>query len=335
MTDIATALLEAHIRYELERLTGSRLDIVIREGVSATLAWLDEVSFNEVVTREQILRVIDLYVINLKVSGGITELAGEMSNVVFSSEASTATRIDEVLPTEAFEDFADKVASLESAQRELLRYVTESAAVRTLAARVVLRAVTELFSRGGEHLGPRLKSLFGKLEERLSPALKGRVGAAVSTYVEAQSESLAREGSRRLLEVIEPEWVRQMADEIWDEIATKPIGDAAHVFTAQDLEDFVVLGYEYWMKFRKTRYFRTVSTEVVHRLFDKYGSESVRSVVSDMGISPAMIENELLSFVPRVVDHARRTGFLEAQLRAYLEPFYRSAEVADVLGRSG
>jgi hypothetical protein len=334
MTDVVEALLEAHVRHELERLSGPKLEDLIREGVAATLVWLEEVKLNDVVTREQIVAVIDRYVISFKVSGGITDVAGEMSNVVFSSPSATATRIDDILPTDAFEDFADKVASLESAQREVLHYITQSAAVRTLASRLVHGMALDLLLRSGDRLPPSLKSFLGGLGEKLFPAIQRRVGSALSAYVEEQCDRLANEGSRQLLAVLDPEWLREMADELWDAISSKPIADAAQVFTAQDLEDFVVLGYEYWKKFRKTPYFRSVSTEVVARLFEKYGNESVRSVISDMGISEEMIADAVRSFVPPLVEHALRTGFLEQQLRAHLEPFYRSARAMEVLGQS-
>jgi predicted polyphosphate/ATP-dependent NAD kinase len=159
------------------------------------------------------------------------------------------------------------------------------------------------------------------------------MAAALSSYAERQARKFARGGERHLPEALDPEWLRQMADEIWDEIAAKPLSVAVEIFTPQDLEDFVVLGYEFWLKFRKTRYFATVSTEVVDRLFVKYGGESVRSVVSDMGITEEMIAEELRSFVPPLLEHARRTGFLEQRIRARFEPFYRSEAVATLLSR--
>jgi hypothetical protein len=331
MTDLADALLDAHVRHELERLSSDNLRAGIREGVATALRWLEGVRLRDVATREQIVAVIDSYVIELKVSGGITELAGEMSNVVFSSTAATTTRIDEVVPPEAYEDFADKVTALDGVHRELIRHVTHSAAFRTLASRMVVRVILDLlFRRGGEPVAP-WQARLGSLGEKLFPGLEQRVGTALSRYVETHAERLAKDGGRHLLEVLDPEWVRQMADEVWDELAAKPVGDAALVFSAQDLEDFVVLGYEFWLKFRKTRYFRAVSTEVVDRLFDKYGDESVRSVISDMGVTGAMIAHELESFVPPVLDHALRSGFLEQQLRARLSPFYRSAAFAAIL----
>jgi hypothetical protein len=333
MTDLSEALLEAHVRHDLQRLTGAGLQVTINEGVSATFRWLEGVTLDDVATRDQILAVIQHYVIELRVSGGITELAGEMSNVVFSSESAKGTRVDEVLSPEGYEDFADKIAELGNVHRELVRYVTRSAAFRTLVSRVLVRTLADSFLRAGGTLGPRVRALVGTVGERLFPGFESRFGAALTQYVEARVESLSGAGDPRLLELLDREWLRRMADEIWDEISSKPVADAALVITAQDLEDFVVLGYEFWLKFRKTRYFRAVSTEVVERLFQKYGDENVLSVITDMGVTEDMIARELGTFVPPLLQRAGETGFLEQQLRTHLEAFYRSSTVADLLAR--
>jgi hypothetical protein len=333
MTDVAGALLDAHVKHELERLGGAHLEAGIREGVKATFEWLETVSLNDVASREQILGLIDRYVIELRVSGGITEIAGEMSNLVFSSPAASTTRIDELLSPEAYEEFADKIAALEGAQRELIHHVTRSTAFRTLALRLVIRTLADLVVGAGDGLAPRWKALLGAAGRRIFPAFEARAGAALSEYVEARADRFAQEARKSLLEVVDVEWLRRVADEIWDEISAKPVAAAGQVLSAQDMEDFVVLGYEFWLKFRKTDYFRAVSTEVVDRLFEKYGDEAVPSVILDMGVTDEMIAHELNTFLRPLLERAASSGFLQRALRERLEPFYRSAAVEEILTR--
>lgn len=335
MIDLAEALLSAHVEYELGRLRGEALAELIEEQTLATFAWLEDVKLNDVVTRAQIMGVIDRYVIELKVSGGITELAGEMSRVVFSSTTSATTRVGDILSNEAYEDFSDKIAGLGGIQGELIRYVTRTAAFKNLASRVLSRVLTDLVFRGAhERPGATFAGLLGAVAERVLPGFERRVGEALSRYLAPHASRLTKGAeARHLLEVVEPEWVRQIADEIWDEISTKPLSEAGRIFSAQDLEDFVVLGYEFWLKFRKTRYFRAVSAEVVDRLFDKYGDESVFSVIADMGVTERMVSNELKIFLLPLFERAFATDFLEQQVRAYLEPFYRSPALAALLSR--
>ena len=93
----------------------------------------------------------------------------------------------------------------------------------------------------------------------------------------------------------------------------------------------MVLVYEFWLKFRKTPYFQAVYAEVVQQLFVKYGDESVFSVIEDMGISEAMIAGELSNFLVPIFEQAYSTGFMEQQLRAHFEPFYRSPALSALL----
>jgi hypothetical protein len=335
MTDLAEAMFSAHVEYELGRLRGQALAELIEEQTLAAFAWLEDVKFNDIVTRAQIMGVIDRYVIELKVSGGITELAGEMSRVVFSSTASATTRVEDVLSNQAYEDFTDKIAGLGNIQGELIRYVTRTTAFGNLASRVLSRVITDLvFRKTHERPQTAVAGLVGAALERVLPGFERRIGEALSRYLEPYAARLTKsEEAHHLLDVVEPEWVRQMADEIWDEVSEKPLAEAGRLFSAQDLEDFVVLGYEFWQKFRKTRYFRAVSEEVVNRLFDKYGEESVFSVIADMGVTERMVTEELKIFLLPLMERAFATDFLEQQVRAYLEPFYHSPALAALLAR--
>jgi hypothetical protein len=332
MSDLGEALLDAHVEYESARLRGDALAALIDERVAAAFAWLGEVNLNQVVTPERIIGVIQRYAIELRISGGITELAGEMANVVFSSKASSATRVGDMLSESSYEQFADKLVTLESVQREAIRYLTQSAAFGTLTSRVVSRIALDLVFRTDDgRSASMLKGLVISLGRRAFPGLEERLGTALSRYMERHAARFTRDGEKHLLEAIDREWVRQMADEIWDALSKKPLADATTAFTPQDLEDFVVLGYEFWLKFRKTPYFLAVVTDVVHHLFEKYGGESVASLVLDMGVTERMIASELRTFLSPILEHASRTGFLERELRAHLGPFYRSEEALAVL----
>lgn len=333
MNDTASALLAAHIEHELGRLSGPALGELVRERVEAAFAWLEGVTMNDVVTREQIVGVIERYAIQLKVSGGITELAGEMANVVFSSRASTATRVRDVCDPKDYADFADKIVGLEGVQRELVKYLVRSSAFGTLASRVLSRMVLDLFLRSDAGTASRLREILSRTLDRAVPGFERRAGAALSRYVERHASRITREGEQHLLEALDPEWVRQLADEVWDAISVRPLSEAGSFFTPQDLEDFVVLGYEFWLKFRKTPYFHAITRDVVDRLFEKYGDESLSSVIADMGVTQPMITHELATFLGPLFEHARRTGFLERELRAYLEPFYDSPAVLAILSR--
>jgi hypothetical protein len=129
---------------------------------------------------------------------------------------------------------------------------------------------------------------------------------------------------QRLLQVLSPARVRSLLDEVWDSVAAMPLSEAFAFIGENDLQDFVILVYEVWLRYRKTEFFRGISAEMVDHFFRKYGQETLSSLVADMGVTQAMVGDELLGFLQPLMQHALRSGALEQVLRARLLDFYGS-----------
>jgi len=330
-SDVLETLLAAHVQHELEALGTARLSALLDARVAAVFQWFETVTCNEVFSPEQIAGILERNVIELKVSGGITELAGEMSRAVFASKLSAQTLVEEIFPPSTYDEFADKVMAMDAVRSELIRYVTQSPGFGKLIGRVLARALIDVIST--TRLARLLRELAPAttLPDELFAGAEERAEETISRWIEKQAFALLRESEKHLLEALDPELLRDIADEVWTSVATKPLDEAASAFTAQ--EDFVVLGYEYWLKFRKTPYFRNVAREVIDRLFAKYGGEPLASLIADMGVTEAMISHELQAAFAPMIEHAVRSGFLEQQIRSWLEPFYRSAAARALVGR--
>lgn len=328
-SDALERLLDAHVAHELDRLQPSRLPELIEREVNALFAWLGEVKLDDVVNREQINSVIARYVIELKISGAFTELAGEMSRLVVSSPLSEHTRVDQVLEPGAFSQFADKLTGLERLWRELLHLIMRSEAYATLLSSTLQRgALDALFRDTGE---TARRTFIDAMLVRLRPLVAERVEPYLSVYLEKLIKRSVRHTEKRLLVALDVDAVRGLVDEVWDQIAPMRLSEAFAFVSTHDLEDFVVLGYEFWQRYRRTRYFREISRELVDHFFTKYEGENLLDLLDDLGISAPMVISELLGFFSPLLEHARKTGFLEERVRARLGPFYRSDAAAAIL----
>lgn len=326
MSDVLEALLSAHVQCELARWRGAALARTVEVEVSSLFRWLREIKLDHVSSREQIMGVIERYVIELRIGGGVAELAGEMSRLVLSSPTSAETRVSHILPESSYDEFAAKVVALDGVWRELLTLISESAAFAEISTRVVSRALTELLLEAATppESHSRLPSFAAKLAARLVPRLAELLARAVSRHLEQHRERFVSESEKHLLELLDAERRRSVLDDIWDAVSGMRLADAFKLLDAQDLEDFVVLGYEFWFKYRKTDYFRKISAELVDHFFTKYGQESLAALIEDMGVTEQIVVHELITFLGPMVEHAAQTGALEARIRAQLASFYRS-----------
>jgi hypothetical protein len=333
MSDVRSRLFDAHVQHELSLWHGDALAQTLAESVSSFFRWCKNTKLDDVATRAQIAGVIERYVIELRVSGGITELTGEMSNVVFSSRASADTRLDEVVTPASYNEFADKILALEGVRRELISLIAHNASVSAISARLAARSLLDLLSppialtRALHEV-----SLVSQLRDRVVPRLERQVAAGLAWYLSRHREQVRQHAEQHMLEELDSERLRAALDELWDGISSMRLSEVFALVGEQDIEDFVVLVYEFWLRYRKTEYFRRVSTELVGHFFSKYGQETLYALIEDMGVTEAMVSGELRMLLGPILDHAARTGSLERLIRARLEAFYASPTARAVLG---
>jgi hypothetical protein len=330
--DLREQLFEAHVQHELARWHSAVLDATVAEWVRAIFRLCETAKLDDVATRAQILGVIDRYAIEFRVSGGITELTGEMSNLVFSSKTTAETRLDEVVNPESFNEFADKVLALEGVRRELISLIAHSASVGVIAARLAARGVLDLLAPP-EPLARVLDdtSLVERLRTRVLPQIERRVVAGLAWVLSQNRERVRKHVEQHLLEELDAEQLRAAVDEIWDGVAKLRLSEVFALVGEQDIEDFVVLVYEFWLRYRKTAYFRRIAAELVDHFFAKYGQETLLVLIGEMGVSESMVKQELTILFGPILAHAERTGALERLVRARLQAFYESASAKAVL----
>jgi hypothetical protein len=268
-------------------------------------------------------------VIDIKITGAMTELAGEMSRLVLASRLSEETRIDQVLEPGEFAQFADKLTALPKLWRELLHLVVQSDAFAALLSTTLQRSVGDALLGTADRSARR--KLMESVVEKLRPVITRRVEPYVSAYLERLIRQSIQRREERLIAAFDVEAVRGLVDEVWDEIAPMKLSEAFKLLGSHDLEDFVVLGYEYWQRYRKTHYFREISREVVDHFFTKYADDSLLDLLDEVGVTAPMVSSELLGVLSPVLERARATGLLEQRIRAHLEPFYRSDAALAIL----
>jgi hypothetical protein len=330
-------LLEAHEQHVLACWQGDAAPETVRAHVATLFEWCATVKLDEIVTREQILGVIDRYVVELRVSGGITELMGEMSRVVFGSQLAKRTRVDEIVAPESYEEFADKVVALDGVRRELIALVAQTATFASINARMLARSLLDMLAKAiplpldAGVLAAPLAELAERWGRRVLPGLERRAIDLLASYLDQHREGMKRAIEKHLLSVVDAERVRSLLDELWDSIAPLRLAEVFALLGEQDIEDFVVLVFEFWQRYRKTAFFRRISVEMTDHFFRKYGAETLAALIDDMGVDERMVSDELNGFLRPMLQHAATGGALERFVRSQLEPFYRSPAALNAL----
>jgi hypothetical protein len=120
---------------------------------------------------------------------------------------------------------------------------------------------------------------------------------------------------------------------VWVSLEDHTIDELKEGLGDVQLQEFVVLGYEFWLQFRKTPYFEGCVEAVVTHLFELYGDRPLLDLLKDMGVNQDLVMAEVDGYALPVIDVLREEGYLEALVRRRLTPFYSSAAAKKLLSQ--
>lgn len=305
--DLAARLLDAHVAQQRRQLTDPHeFAALVDEEITAFLDVADHLPLETAVSRDLIKAVARKYAIAFPVDGEIPGLVGAVAERLYQYSADNDTRLQDVLDRRRFEELATGIADLGLSRRIVERVLT-SPASEDACVEAVQRAVDP--SR-----------------------LPGKLAGIVETLV----ERVARRGTRYVLAVNSAEsdhLILDAAREMWLWLAStdEQADQVRDILSDGDVEDTIVLVFEFWRSFRETPYFGALLDEGIDEVFDTYGQTPLSEILDELGIARTDLVEEAMRFGPPVITQLDSDGIVESALRRRLAPFYASDEFAAIL----
>lgn len=320
--DLAARLLEAQIAFGRKQLRDTGYHALVIDEVDHALAVASGLTLAEsAVTPAMIKAVVAKYAVQVPVEGAIPELVGEIAGRLHGHAVNETTRLDEVIDSHAFEQLLTTVAGMDLTDR-IARAMAESPVVEDAVTSVLHATATNAADDATRALARNAvtRTVAGAAARALAPALPTlgqRADAAARRGVRFALRRAAADGDGTLTEAARDFWRRHRGS---------AIAEFRGVLTDGDLEDLVVLAFEFWRTFRDTDYFRALLDAGIDHVFDKYGDTPLYDLLAEMGVGREDMIEEALRFGPPVIAVFDERGVIEDLLRRRLAPFYESEE---------
>lgn len=338
MNDLIHQFLEAHVEHELNRFKDGCYKQTIEEEVPAIFEWVKKIKLKDVVTPDQIIGIIRRNVVELPVAGGVTEMAGEMSQKVLASRHNKKTSLEDIFARKQYDDIVDKVGGLKNARKDLIRRFVNSSVYSQQISEVLFTGIKEYML--AENIiakkVPGVSSLIkvGKFAvNKTMPSLEAAIEKKVKDYIESNLENTIRRSEKSLTSYFDETRIVDTGEEIWESIAETKLSEYFSAIDDNDMEDFILIGYDFWLHFRSTKYFKGIYTELVKYFFKKYGDRELDVILEDVGVTREMVIGELVEMISPGIEKALSMGYLEERIRARLESFYLSKKAASLVSQ--
>lgn len=337
-TDVASALLEQHVKHELAALKGAKLRKAIEHEVDELLSRADTITFNRLISVDQVMGVIRRVVMDMELDGGIPELAGEMAAEVLNAPVQSTTQLKDILSRDQATAFLEEALELRDHRQRIISEIMSHPVYQELVSNVVYHGLVSylyednLIAKSVPGVGSMMK--FGKrMANRAVPGLDETFERRIKAWLSDSLPGLISRSEAFLHKALSDEEVHDSVMAAWMAVEDRTIAELQQGLGEVQLQEFVVLGYEFWLHFRQTDYFEGCCRAVVQHLFDKYGDQPVNTLLRDVGVNKAVVMAEVDAFAVPLMDVLREEGYLEALLRRRLAPFYKSAAVKKILER--
>lgn len=302
-------MFEAHVQFELDQWPAS-----VTDEVQAAFAWLATIRAGDVLTPETVLAVIDGW------PG--PDVAGVQQ--IHEAALQDQTRISDLVQRSDYDRLAGEVMGLGDVQEAAIEQVTTSEVYAELITHVLYHGIKNYVmteSPVAKVPGASAFMKFGQnAMDRGVPKLSKGIDRQLMAFVNANIQDSLRESQNYLTSVVDESAMSEVAGEIWNRNAEVTVSEVAALIPQETAVALAGIALDMWDHLRDTEAFR----DQVSRWLDDNAERSVADLLADAGVTSDQVVQALDPWLTRAVED----GYLEARIRARLQPFYESFKPA-------
>jgi hypothetical protein len=337
-TDLADALLEQHVKHELSSLKGAKLRRFLSREVDELFDYAGHITLGRITSADQVMGLIHRVVMNMELDPGIPEMAAEMATEVLNAPVQKTTTLSEIITREQATGFLEEALELKQQRQRVISEIMAHPVYQELVSNLVYQGVVNylyednLLTKNVPGVGSMMK--FGKrMANRAVPGLDESFERRFKAWLSDSLPGLIARSEQFLHKSLTDDELRDSVMAVWVSLEDRTVAELQEGLGDIQLQEFVVLGYEFWLQFRKTPYFEGCVEAVVTHLFELYGDRPLMDLLNDVGVNRELVMAEIDGYALPVIDVLREEGYLEALIRRRLTPFYTSAAAKKLLSQ--
>jgi hypothetical protein len=332
---VADRLLDAQIAWLVGQLTGPDLPDLLARDVDALLAIGSRITVNELVDADDIKPIARLIAATLPASTAASTLVEAAADVAYDGPTESFT-LSDLIDREHVSSLADEALGNVELVEKLLDDLTRSPLVATLASRFVGRIVNDVVQMN-QAVADKIPGV-GSLVSFGTKAAGSVLGAADKSLQQVLGDTAGKGASfamRRLnkvvVETLKDPTTRDAVLEVYDLYADEPVARLDQLGSREDVHRVAGLIQDIVIAGAPTEPVSALLDALIDGFFRVYGDTPATELVTDLGLTRDDLVAHAVAIVPGLLANAHAKGELEPLLRARLEPFFSSPEVAEIL----
>lgn len=336
MHPIAAQLLEQHVAFEIDALSGKGLQPFLRAEVRRLFALAETTPLSDFATERRCVGAFRRLLVKARIPASaeafIVSLVLCAGEVIEESDVT----LGEIIGRDRFLEVVELTANLQDYRSRLIADLCNHPLYSELLSSLVYQALARylvddnLISQRVPGVGSMLK-LGREVANRAVPGLDERLEKRLRSYIRGYLPSLISASEQFIDRAISDEAFLQRLSGAWRDISAQEVAGLFEGLNPADVERFGDWGGRYWDELRRSEVFALTGEALIAHVYESYGDEPLALLLGDLGISRSLVSSELVAFAPPLAKRLRDCGYLEELLRSRLAPFYASGPVMELL----
>ncbi|MEO9322131.1 hypothetical protein ABFT23_01490 [Nocardioides sp. C4-1] len=335
--DLAQRLLDAHVRHEVERLTGELLAEDVSDLVHSLFDTVGDQQVADLVDTRVVHEVVERLLVSVPGSAAVAGLV-EMVRDVVREGPDERFALGDVVERGQVEALVDALLGLTPVLERVLTRLQDSPMVGAMASRFMARIVGEVMQTN-QAIADKVPGL-GSLLSFGTAAAKQVAGAAGSPFEALVGDAVGKGSTfavgrmnHILLETLRDPTTRDAVLQAWDLAAAEPVrgagDDAAAEEAAEQWGAVVHAGHDVVVTVLGDERTVAFGRAILEAFVERFGGYTPVELLDELDLDRADVVDDVVRLAPAFLAPLLESGDLERLVRDRLEPFYRSAAFAE------
>lgn len=325
---MANRLFEAHVAHEMAAWRHAPGQQRLQRLVDAFWTWAERTTLDEVIDGDTVGAAAQRLVLDIELPDRLAAVIGSIADELIRLDINRETRVRDVIDESLFDDGVALAVELDTLRARLIKRGLNSPLYTAVASDVLYQGIKDyIFSdsaaiRAIPGVSRLIKGSSSAVSRRM-PGLEAQVEKRVRAYIEANTARTLARTEAYLLESLDGERLRRLADEIWKAVADKPLS-IADALPGDELQRLIDYGLQVWRSLRETEYLGAMIDAGVQVYFARHGDATLAELMGHVGVDREVLAAEAASLAPELIEGLAETGLLETLVREQLADFYAS-----------
>ena len=294
--------------------------------------WLRKQQLKDIWSFEQIYNLIQTQILDTSASPFLIEQISEHIRFALIHPSNDQTTIEDIIPVTTIDHIAQYVASKSEHRRALIKRITTNPAFSTMVTQLIQHSIQDYLDNSLMNKKVPGVGRFMKMGKSvLESVTDSNLDDTIANYLQKNIIKLSQLSETVLNQHFDDEKLYQFQANLWHKIKKLPISVVRNYIETNDLPKTVGLGHEIWEHIRQTDYLKQQVHDGVYAWYARNQERSFDLLLRDININEELIQNQLTELLSPIIQEMIQSKHLRERARHYLEKFYYSERVKNLL----